>query len=365
MKTIAIDARNITFGTGRYVERLLHYLQQIDHSNRYKVLLRPHDIDGWKPTNKNFEVVPCPHREFSFGEQLGFKRQLDGLGADLVHFGMIQQPALYRGKAVTTVMDLTTLRFINPTKNPAVFKFKQKVYARLVKRVVKKSAAVITISEYAKQDIVDFTRVNPQKITVTYPAADKIIEEAEHVEGLHKHKFIMYVGRPQSHKNLGRLMEAFVSISKSHPDMKLVLAGRKDGLFERHQRRAWKLGIADKVVFTGFVSEGQLRWLYENTACYVFPSLSEGFGLPGLEAMVHEAPVASSSATCLPEIYGDAAQYFDPLDVKDMAKTISEVLDNSKLADALRSKGQAHARKYSWKRMAEQTLEVYHQALNS
>ncbi|HET7827329.1 MAG TPA: glycosyltransferase, partial [Candidatus Saccharimonadales bacterium] len=111
------------------------------------------------------------------------------------------------------------------------------------------------------------------------------------------------------------------------------------------------------------VSEGQLRWLYENTAAYVFPTLSEGFGLPALEAMIHGAPVVSSQATCLPEIYGQAALYFDPRSVKDMALKIDQVLSDPRLRTDLINTGRAQAARYSWQRMAEQTLAVYQKLL--
>ena len=116
--------------------------------------------------------------------------------------------------------------------------------------------------------------------------------------------------------------------------------------------------------FTGFITDSQLRWLYENCQAYMFPSLSEGFGLPGLEAMVHGAPVISSSATCLPEIYGNAAQYFNPLDVNDMADSINKVLSDSRLRNYLIERGFKQANKYSWQRMAEETLKIYEKALN-
>jgi len=117
------------------------------------------------------------------------------------------------------------------------------------------------------------------------------------------------------------------------------------------------------VVFPGHVSEGQLRWLYENTAAYVFPSLSEGFGLPGLEAMAHGAPVVSSKATCLPEIYGDAAVYFDPLSTNDIARKINSVINSQSLRTQMIKRGRSQAARYSWKTMAKQTLEIYKQAL--
>ena len=119
------------------------------------------------------------------------------------------------------------------------------------------------------------------------------------------------------------------------------------------------------ILFTGFVNEGQLRWLYENCGAYVFPSLSEGFGLPALEAMAAGAPVASSDATCLPEIYGDAAYYFNPLSVDDMAQKIDEVLNSEKLRKDLIDKGYEQIKKYSWDKMAVQTLDIYKKFLNS
>jgi glycosyltransferase involved in cell wall biosynthesis len=105
--------------------------------------------------------------------------------------------------------------------------------------------------------------------------------------------------------------------------------------------------------------------MYEHTAAYVFPSLSEGFGLPGLEAMAHGAPVASSNATCLPEIYGEAAHYFNPTDAGDMAVKIAAVVNNPDLRAELIKNGRKQAAKYSWAKMAAETLEIYEQALST
>lgn len=362
---IAIDARELTTSTGRYVERLLYYLQKIDSQHDYLVLLKPADIPKWQPTNPRFTVVACPHREFSFAEQLAFNKQLGKLNPDLVHFAMPQQPVRYRARKITTFHDLTTLRFNNPTKNWLIFKLKQQVYRFVIKSAARHSSAVIAISQYTKDDLVKLTGIDPSKVVVTYEAADKIPVGVEQIHKLAGARFIMYVGRPTPHKNLGRLIDAFGLLVKQQPDLKLVLAGKLDENYQRHQKTVEKRGLGKSVIFTGFVNEAQLRWLYEHTAAYVFPSLSEGFGLPGLEAMVHGAPVAASNVSCLPEIYGDAAHYFDPKDVADMASKIGEVISNQELRAELVSKGYAQAKKYSWQKMAEQTLEIYNQVLTS
>jgi glycosyltransferase involved in cell wall biosynthesis len=359
---IVIDAREYTTSTGRYVFRLVQYLEQVDAENDYVILLKPKDMDVYEFTNPRFTKVATPFKEFTFGEQLGFARQLQSLKADLVHFGMTQQPLLYRGKTVTTVHDLTTARFRNPDKKRTSFVIKQAVYRGLIKRVARKSAAIITPSKYVRDDLVAYAGISESKVSVTHEAADPIKDSPVPLPDLQKSDFIMYVGRPTPHKNLERLLEAFALLRAQHPKLKLVLAGKKDANYQRIEA-GLSPGAREHVVFTDFISEGELRWLYENCKAYVFPSLSEGFGLPGLEAMVHGAPVVSSNATCLPEIYGDAAHYFDPLDVQAMSDAINEVLTDKKLRETLVKTGAEQAKKYSWRRMAEQTLGVYKSVL--
>ncbi len=363
MSHIVIDARELRTSTGRYIERLLHYLQQIDNDHDYTVLLYPKDMDSWAPANPRFTKLSCPHKEFTFSEQIGMLRQLRSLQPDLVHFGMTQQPILYSGKTITTIHDLTTVRFRNPAKNPLIFTIKQQVYRGVIQAVARKSTAILTGSAFVKGDVVDFTGISPDKITVTHEAADSIFVDPEPIQALIGKQFIMYIGRPQPHKNLDRLIKAFALLKQNQPDLHLVLAGKQDALYKKHEQRVLELGIQD-VVFTGFVSEGQLRWLYENCRAYVFPSLSEGFGLPGLEAMRHAAPVVSSNSTCLPEIYGDAAKYFEPLDVPAMADCIETILTDDATRTAMIMKGKSQSQKYSWRRMAEQTLRVYRNVLD-
>lgn len=364
MSKIVIDAREWSTSTGRYISGLIGGLDGLDASNDYTVLLKPHDFEKYQPGAVNFNKLVCPYKEFTFSEQIGFKKQLAGLGADLVHFGMVQQPVRYKGKTITTMNDLTTLRFNNPAKNRWVFWFKQRVYGWLNHRVAKKATAILTFSQFVKDDLIKYTAVEADKITVTRLAADQITDRSEPLPALHGKQFIMYIGRPTPHKNLERLIDAFATLRAQHPELMLVLAGKKDANYERIENDVRRQAIKG-AVFTGFVSEGRLRWLYENCEAYVFPSLSEGFGLPGLEAMLHDAPVVSSNATCLPEIYGDAAHYFDPLDTQAMADAINEVLTDKDLRQELIKNGKTQAAKYSWQRTAEQTLEVYKKALAS
>ncbi|MBX4190493.1 glycosyltransferase family 4 protein [Candidatus Saccharibacteria bacterium] len=359
VRRIVIVARESGTSTGRYVDKLIEYLHKLRPRHEIIILTKTPRVKFMREVAPDFKVMESNSREYGFGEQTGLLRQLNKLKPDLVHFSMTQQPVLYKGRAITTIHDLTTIRFDNPVKNPLIFKAKQEIYKRVIKKVAQKSHYIITPSRYVKQDVAQYANISPEKIFVTYEAADRIAVAAQAIPRLEGKQFIMYVGRATPHKNLRRLVEAFLILKKNHPDLMLALAGKLDANYRRLEAYVTSKRMADSIVFTDAVSESELKWMYMNTAAYVFPSLSEGFGLPPLEAMIHGAPVVSSNATCLPEINGQAAHYFNPSSTFDMATKISEVLSSAGLRAQLIQKGHIQAGKYSWKKMAHQTLQIY------
>lgn len=364
-KHIVIDARIRRSSTGRYVDRLIEHLQKIDPVNRYTVLVQ--SDDRWQPKAPNFYRQACKYAQFSLNplQQIGFASQLYRLRGDLVHFPMNQQPVLYFGRVITSTMDLTMLRFTRPGKTPLpIFWFKMLCYRFLFWFSLKKSKAIITISKYVKSDVEQHYPFTSGRITVTYCASEPALSgQAIQPEAVSK-PFIMHVGSPFPHKNIEQLIKAFETLLTETPKLQLVLAGRREYYFEQLQTQIDSSPARDNIVVTGFISDTELKWLYENTEAYALPSLSEGFGLPGLEAMVHGCPVVSSNATCLPEVYGDSAHYFDPNNVEDMSAKISEVLTDGRLRTKLIKNGHEQVKKYSWSRMAEQTLEVYKKVLS-
>ena len=362
-KRIAIDARIINSSTGRYVERLVTYLQEVDKENDYIVLVPSKDKDYWKPAADNFMVETVDYKNYSFGEQIGFCKFLYELDADLVHFCMPQQPLFYTKPHVTTIHDLTLLKTYNSDKNWFVYHLKQFVGRVLFYVIGHTSKRIIAISQFTKRDFLGHSHISPEKVDLTYEAADILSTNPIRPEQIAADaKFLLYVGQQSDYKNIRRLIQAHQTLRATRPDLQLVLVGNLDKAAKRNKKWAEEKGLQG-IVFTGFVSDDELAWLYQNCQSYVFPSLMEGFGLPGLEAMMHNAPVASSSATCLPEVYGEAAKYFDPTSVQDMANTIAEIIDNEDIRKDLIIKGKVQAAKYSWKRMAEQTKAVYDKAL--
>ena len=360
---IAIDARIINSSTGRYIERLLTYLEKLDSPHKFTVLVPEKDKDYWKPTKKNFKVVVADYKQYSFEEQIGFARFLPDLKPDLVHFCMPQQPLLYTGPAVTTVHDLNLLRITeNDDMSTLVLRAKQAIFRGLLHTVVRRSKHVIVPSNYVRDDVLQFHDVDPDKVTVTYESSDILAKKPEPVEAYKNTKFFLMVGRTETYKNHRSAIEALQALLWKNPKIRLVIVGKRDQ--SSHDLEHWALASGfSNIDFFGFASDAQLAWLYEHCQAYIFATFMEGFGLPGLEAMKHGAAVASSSFTSLPEIYGDAAVYFDPGDPTEISEVMTRLLEDKKLRKILIEKGKKQAAKYSWQRMAKQTLAIYNEAL--
>lgn len=359
---IVIDARIRRSSTGRYVDRLLEHLQTVDHTHRYTILLAPDD--DWSPAAPNFHALPCPFPQFSFNplHELRFSLLLYRLKPDLVHFTMTQQPLLYFGRIVTTTHDLTMLHFVRRGRTPLlIYKFKMGLYRFLLWWGHRKSKAIIVPSRFVAHDLTDYQPFTKEKVVVTYEAC----------EPPHKTKavrpgqigkddtFMMYLGTAFPHKNVWRLAQAFDLLHKKHPHLKLVLVGKTEKHYLELAQQVSTLKSAPNIIITGFVPDEEAKWLYEHCLAYIYPSLADGWGLTPLEAMANGAPVIASNASCIPEVLGDAAYYFDPEDTKDMVTKIDDVLGDANLREELHSKGLEQVKKYSWQRMANETLTVY------
>jgi glycosyltransferase involved in cell wall biosynthesis len=360
---VVIDGRIINSTTGRYIERLITYLEKIDHTNQYTILVPSKDLGYWKPTNPNFTVRTADFANYSVAEQTGLNKLLKSLKPDLVHFCMPQQPVLYKGKVVTTLHDFTLLEIYMSDKNWLVYKLKQKIGYFVFKKVIKKSDCIITDAEFTKKKILAFSPFAKGKTTAIHLATDNIVGGSAPYKLKYK-QYLLYVGQQADHKNIRRLGDAHQKLLEIYPDLGLVLVGKKDESARRNEAY-FNSKQYKNILFTGFVSDEQLNWLYSHATVYTFPSIMEGFGLPGLEAMEHGTPVISSNATCLPEVYGDAAHYFDPYDTDDMVRAITEVLGNEKLRTTMSQKGYEQIKKYSWKKTAEQTHAVYMKVLKA
>jgi glycosyltransferase involved in cell wall biosynthesis len=364
-KHIVIDARVRPTTTGRYMDNLIENMQVLTDDYRFTILLKPKD--DWKPSAKNFSVITCKYKPYSFNliKQITFTYWLYKLKADLVHFTMSpQDPIFYRKKIVTTTHDLTVLKFKISNQLPSWLSYlRLKGYRFLMWQTHKKAKHIIVPTQFVADDVNKKYLFTNRKTTVTLEASDPPLPGKAKSPDEPPEQFIMHTGNAFEYKNLERLVSAFCILKEQHENLKLVFVGKRKYHLKKLQKWAKKQPCYDDIIFTGFVPDEELKWYYENARAYIFPSLSEGFGLPGLEAMVHGCPVVSSNATCLPEVNGDAAEYFNPLDITDMAEAINRVISSEPLRKKLIEKGYENAKRFSWRRMATQTLQVYKDVL--
>ncbi|MFA4871511.1 MAG: glycosyltransferase family 1 protein [Patescibacteria group bacterium] len=397
---IGIDAR--LYGTkhggiGRYAQKLIEHLEKIDSENQYVVFLQKNNFSEYQPQNKNFTKVLADFRAYGWQEQILFPKLLNKYNFDFVHFTHFNAPIFFGGKFMVTIHDLIISHYPDSratTLNPFLYKIKLIFYNIVINHAAKKAEKIIAVSEYTKNDIIKFLKVVPEKIAVTYEGYDPPKDIGHDCQNIIQQfgingEYILYVGSAYPHKNLERLILAFEKIIEGlpHPnpplikgrgeslfsspfirgrlgggklnDLKLVLVGSKNYFYERLEKEIKKLNLQNEVILTGYCDDNQLACLYKNAKAYVFPSLIEGFGLPPLEAQSYGVPVASSNATCLPEVLGDSAFYFDPENINDMAEKISRIINDENLRNDLINKGLENLKKYSWENCAQKTLEIY------
>jgi glycosyltransferase involved in cell wall biosynthesis len=364
---IGIDARLDRTGIGRYTFSLIHELAAIDQENEYVLFLRKEKFDSFAPPGSNFQKVLAEIPHYSVSEQLRLPRLVHGAKLDLVHYPHFNVPVFARVPYVVTIHDLThtTRRSLeSTTRDPAKFALKSAGYELVLRRAVRGARHVIAVSEATKQAITDYLHVDPARITVTYEGVDEAAVSQPDKGALKRFgvtkPYFLYVGAAYPHKNLTKLIEAFAQVKG---DYQLVLAGDNERFGEPLRARARELKVGERVIFPGRVSDAELAALYAGALSYVFVSLSEGFGLPGLEAMAAGVPVVSSNLTSLPEVYGDAALYVDPADSANIAAGLERIASDEALRTKLVQLGHERVKQFSWRRMAEQTLQVYREAV--
>lgn len=344
---IGIDARLIEeTGVGRYIRNLITELGKLDKTNEYVVFLRKKSFDRKLPDGWEKRLADVHWHTVS--EQFVMPKLFSEAYLDLVHIPYHNPSIFYSGRMVVTIHDLTILHFDTgkaTTLPLGMYKLKRLGYLTELIVGLKKAKSIIAVSKSTKQEIVDHFHIDPKKIIVTHEAAD--IEKGNGkriIDG----EYILYVGNAYPHKNVETLLHSW--------NGKIVLA-TPDDYFSK------KLPTRDNVVMFGPANAKELSNLYTYASALVFPSLMEGFGLPGLEAMMIGTPVVCSDIPVFREIYGDAAYMFDPNDPNDMQQKIQEVLTNKTLRSELIEKGKRQANKYSWRKMAEQTLKIYNRAV--
>jgi glycosyltransferase involved in cell wall biosynthesis len=357
-------------GLGRYVEELVQHLQGVANATcSFLLFLKPENFDACAvqpAVSEQFQKQPIRAHWYTLKEQIVLPFAVRKARVDLMHYPHWNVPIFSRVPFVVTIHDLILLETPHSarvsTRSPILFFLKRLGFRLIIRHAIRNSQAIIAVSQSTKKSILEhFPRTPSSKIHVIYEGVTvRRPQGTFHGPNPIPPPYFLYVGSAYPHKNLETLLHAFSFFVKEHPMVKLVLIGMQDVFYARLKKEAREIDIPEgAVLFLGFVPEDILDNLYRGAHAYLYPSLIEGFGLPPLEAMLRHIPVAAARSSALLEILGQAALYFNPTDIEEIIQAMDRLFDDRPLRQSLIQKGGKQVKKYSWKKMAEQTLSLY------
>lgn len=383
---IGIDARFLTHpqpgGFKTYTENLIQALAKLDQENQYTLYVDRHPgSQDHIPTQSNFEYRIVSGATPLFGvpwrEQVGIPRQVARDHIDLFHAPCLTAPLFLDCPMVITVHDMI---WAFPDK------YSQNAYRSIKRRLMKwynyavpkaaigRASALITVSNAAKESIVELSGISSDRVFVTYEAASPSFKQVKDKQqlGLIRQKyelhpdFILAIGSADPRKNINSLVHAYSLLSKELQEKyPLVIVWTHVALADELSKKIEELGLVKHIRFLQQVSTDDLALLYNSASLFVFPSLYEGFGLPPLEAMSCGVSVVAANNSSIPEIVGDAALLFDAKDAQELSRTMMGVLSNEDVRSDLVQKGIARKTFFSWEKCADETLSVYRKVLLS
>jgi glycosyltransferase involved in cell wall biosynthesis len=369
---VAIDIRRMTeFGVGTYIRNVVRTLARLDRDGEYFLIGSPERVAECGTLPPNFHAVALDGRDNTLKGTLDFRAIVRRLDCDVVHI-----PHLYwipRGLGcpyILTVHDL--LEHMYGSRDAS--SLRRSLHFYLTRRVLRKAARVIAVSQFTKNEIEKLLAVPDARIEVVYNAIDERFLHGHATEADREliarryqvnHPFILYAGAIRPHKNVVRIIEAFSSLKselqkeQQFSDLKLIIIGDDLSSHPRLRRTVVRSGVQNDVRFLGFVPIEVLRIFYDVAKIFVFPSLYEGFGLPPLEAMAHGTPVVASNTSSLPEVVGNAALLVNPENVFEIRRGLQRALLDPVLRERMKQRGYEQAQRFSWTSSVSRILEIY------
>jgi glycosyltransferase involved in cell wall biosynthesis len=361
---LALDARHLHSGIGTYTLNLLRGLAACAGDFELHVITSSAHVETLRPLCRRLTVVDAPI--YGLREQWEVARA--AAGADLLHVPHYNVPLAHRGRMLVTIHDLTHLMVRGAAPRAAVW-----FYARpMLALAARKAAHIVTVSEYSKSTLVERLRVDPSRVTVIPNGVSRDFRPmdrnlaARSVEqwlGVRR-PYLLFVGNLKPHKDVEVLLGAFRRLC-AEPGFRhqLVVVGDDRKRRNRFASELRALGIAERVAWRHHVPNALLPAVYAAADILVFPSRHEGFGLPVLEAMACGTPVLCARASSLPEVAGEAAEYFQPGSEEALASALMRMLASPRLCRQLRASGAVRASAFQWDSAAERHVRIYRQVL--
>ena len=363
-----LEVRKVT-GIGRYLINFLTYAST--RKSDCDLILYGNQATSIPDSLSHLQLRVIPEVLTVWWDQVLLPRALKEDQVDIFLSPYIKGPLLAPCPYVVTIHDLIFLKIDAYESGRSMVRNRVfRVWAQLIS---KHAAAVITVSQRSKEDIMELLEVPESKIVVApngLPAefvleagAPSQLEWVTRKYGIIQ-PYVLYVGNFKPHKNLYMLLAAFKQVSENlGPRYQLVLAGGDAHYRPELQRRVAELDLEDRVIFTGFVENRDLPDLYKGAEVFVFPSLYEGFGIPVLEAMACGTPVVTSKTTALPEVAGDAGVLVDPHSVNEISQAIRFLLTDQDAREKQIRKGTERSKRFSLEQNSAKVLGVLEAAV--
>jgi glycosyltransferase involved in cell wall biosynthesis len=359
---IGIDASRAAVerrtGTENYSLHLIRGLLDQGRGHRFRLYFNQAPAEDLFPAAAERRLIPLRR----LWTHLRLSSELLQHPPDLLFVPSHVLPLVHPKRCVVTIHDLGFQYY------PQAHTLSQNLYLRWSTRHNARAATRLLVdSEATRQDLVRYYGTPESKIVVVYPGRDESLAPVTDPSELSTIRarygisadYFLYVGTLHPRKNLVRLVQAFGAFTQNtSSDLQLVLAGRKGWLYDDIWAQVRKLSLTERIVFTGYVPAEDLPALLSGARAFVYPSLYEGFGLPVLEAMACGTPVICSNVSSLPEVAGDAAILIEPLDVESISAALTSTAVDDALCRELVTRGFKQKEHFSWRRCAQETLEV-------
>jgi glycosyltransferase involved in cell wall biosynthesis len=373
---IAVDIRRATeFGVGTYTRNIVRALARIDHSNQYLLIGSAKTVAEIGELPANFQSIPLIQLDTTVKGYLEFRRIIKQEQCDLVHVPhLFWMPRGLPCPYVVTVHDVVEHMYHTADRSS----LRRSLHFHLTRHVLHAAGQILAVSKFTKGEIEKLFGIPGRRIQVVYNAIDERFLRGHATESdrqilaeryLVTYPFVLYAGRISPHKNLVRIIQAFVALKAElekqslYPDLKLIIIGDEVSKHPDLRRTVIRSGVQNDVRFMGFVPIEMLRVFYDAAKVFVFPSLYEGFGLQPLEAMAHGTPVVTSNTCSLPEVVGQAAVLVNPENVFEIMRALHRVLVDQAVRDKIRQRGYEQAKKFSWDASAQRILGIYEEVV--
>jgi glycosyltransferase involved in cell wall biosynthesis len=355
-------------GIGEYIYNLVTHLTDLNKESKFIFYVSKDDEKFWQktmPANLRYKLFPFARNQKikrALFQNKFWKAEEKKEKFDVFHSPFFHVPTVIKCPMVMTVHDL---RFRRYPKSYPFFRYQYIKYA--FRKSIKRCETIITVSEFTKKEILKYYRIKSTKISVIHEAINEnkftphnislLDDDILHKYEIGKDKFILSVGHLEPRKNYLNLFQAYLELKKANKiNCKLIIVGKKNYKYKQELKI---INREEDIIYLEFVSREVLLALYNQALCLVFPSIYEGFGFPPLEAAAMNTPSVVSNTSCIPEICGKGALYFDPFDIEDIKDKLERMFTDRKLRNEVIIKASKNLKSYSWEATARKTFKVF------